>query len=402
MPPRKSNADIIAEQVAAQLNAALPNMIAQITAGINQQGNPNPNPNNQNPNQNNRQGCTYKSFMSCRPKEFNGTSGAAGLLTWIESMEAVLHISKCAETEKVEYAACMFQGRALTWWNAEVQTRGREAAYLLTWAELKELLMREYCPRDIKQKLEAEFWNHTMVGTDIDTYTARFHELARLVPHMATPEEKKVDRYIWGLIAEIRGMVTSADPQTTQSAIVLANRLTNDLIREGGLVKKDSGKRKAEGQSSGEGENRFDKKHKSASNFVVKAQGPKAYVGPHPECNKCGYHHVGNCRRCDNCGKFGHYTKYCRTSAADKPQKPACYECGSQEHFIKNCPKAKNKGNHPRGRVFVLGTEEARQDPNTMAGTFILNNNYASVLFDSGADRSFVSLEFRSLVDLGF
>jgi hypothetical protein len=374
MPPRRYNANSIADQVAAQLAAALPNLIAQITAGINQHGNNNninqevPNP---NLNQNNPQRCTYKNFMSCRPKEFNGTSGAAGLLTWIESMEAVLHISQCTEANKVEYAACMFQGRALTWWNGEVQTRGREAAYQLTWTELKELLMREYCPRDVKQKLEEEFWNHKMVGTDIDTYTARFHELARLVPHMATPEEKKVDRYIWGLIAEIRGMVTSADPQTTQSAIVLANRLTNDLIREGGLVKKDSGKRKAEEQPSDENENPSNKKHKSTRNFAVKAQGPKAYGGPHPECNKCGYHHVGNCPKCGNCGKVGHYTKYCQARATDQPQKSACYECGSLEHFIKDCPKAKNKGNKARGRVFVLGAEEARQDPNAATGTFL-------------------------------
>jgi len=59
--------------------------------------------------------CTYKSFQACNPKEFHGTEGVVGLLTWIEGMESVLHISKCAEGNKVEFAACLLQKRALTW-----------------------------------------------------------------------------------------------------------------------------------------------------------------------------------------------------------------------------------------------------------------------------------------------
>ncbi|GJZ65295.1 putative reverse transcriptase domain-containing protein [Tanacetum coccineum] len=39
--------------------------------------------------------------------------------------------------------------------------------------------MEECCPDDEVQKMESEFWNHKMVGSDINGYTARFHELAR-------------------------------------------------------------------------------------------------------------------------------------------------------------------------------------------------------------------------------
>ena len=76
-----------------------------------------------------------------------------------------------------------------------------------------------------------------MIGMDVDKYTTRFHELANLVPHMVTPEDKRVDRYIWGLSPEIRGMVTSANPATIQSAVTLAYRLTNDAVRAGTKVK---------------------------------------------------------------------------------------------------------------------------------------------------------------------
>ncbi|GJU21894.1 hypothetical protein Tco_1155236 [Tanacetum coccineum] len=54
------------------------------------------------------------------------------LLSWIEGIESKLYISKCSDNSKVEYAACLLQGRALTWWNTQVQTPGREDALQLT------------------------------------------------------------------------------------------------------------------------------------------------------------------------------------------------------------------------------------------------------------------------------
>ncbi|GJT31234.1 putative reverse transcriptase domain-containing protein [Tanacetum coccineum] len=74
--------------------------------------------------------------------------------------------------------------------------------HLHTWTSW--FMMEEYCPDDEVHKLESEFWNHKMVESDIDGYTARFHELARLVPHMVTPKSKRIDRYIRGLAPAIR------------------------------------------------------------------------------------------------------------------------------------------------------------------------------------------------------
>ncbi|KAJ9566780.1 hypothetical protein OSB04_002746 [Centaurea solstitialis] len=151
----------IAQIIAQQIQAAIPNIVTQVTTGINadrrndrtERG----NLNNDNNNVNNTVGCNYKTFMSCKPKEFYGKEGVVGLLTWIDNLESVLHISKCAEDRKVEYASCQLQGRALTWWNIQVQTRGRENAYRLLWEEFKGLLIEEYCPKSEIQKLEAEF-----------------------------------------------------------------------------------------------------------------------------------------------------------------------------------------------------------------------------------------------------
>ncbi|GKF14827.1 putative reverse transcriptase domain-containing protein [Tanacetum coccineum] len=59
-----------------------------------------------------------------------------------------------------------------------------------------------------------------------------------------------------------------------------------------------------------------------------------------------------------------------------------------------------NQGNQARGRAFMLGADEARQDPNIVTGMFTLNNHFATTLFDSGADYSFVSTTFIPLLGL--
>ena len=208
MPPRREDPEL-ARLVSEQVLASLPNIVCQVTADLNADRENNPGAGVDRNHE-----CTYKSFRSCNPKEFHETEGAVGLLTWMEGMKSVLHISKCAEGNKVEYVACLLQGRALTWWNTQVQTWGHDTTNRITWEDFKKILKEEYCPRSEIQNLEAKLWNHEMKGNDIDSYTVRFHELAKLVPHLVTPEENRVDWYIWGLSPEIRGNVTSADPKT--------------------------------------------------------------------------------------------------------------------------------------------------------------------------------------------
>ncbi|GKF57206.1 putative reverse transcriptase domain-containing protein, partial [Tanacetum coccineum] len=84
-----------------------------------------------------------------------------------------------------------------------------------------------------------------------------------------------------------------------------------------------------------------------------------------------------------------------------------CFECGAQGHYRKDCPKIKNQ-NHgnkarvpdARGRAYALGGGDVNPGSNTVTGTFLLNDHHAYMLFDSSADKSFVSNTFSAMLGI--
>ncbi|GJV38408.1 reverse transcriptase domain-containing protein [Tanacetum coccineum] len=198
-------------------------------------------------------------------------------------------------------------------------------------------------------KLEAtELWNLKVKGTDVIADNQRFQELALLCVRMFPEESNKIER----------------------------------------------------AYTAGTGEN-------------------KSYGGSKPLCAKCNYHHDGPCApKCHKCNKVGHFSRDCRSAGnannannqrgTGSGQKPTCFKCGVQGHFKRECLKLKNNKNcgnqvgndRAPAKVYVVGHAGTNPNSNIVMGTFLLNNRYASILFDTGADRSFVSTTFSSQMDI--
>ncbi|GKC07485.1 hypothetical protein Tco_0999095, partial [Tanacetum coccineum] len=321
--------------IAQQLQNLLPAMLAQVSNQGNV-GNQNGNVVNENVQENvgnvivngNQVGCSYKEFLACNPKEYDGKGGDVVLTRWIEKMEYVHDMSGCSIDQKVKYTAGSFVGKALT------------------------------CHE--MQKLESELWNHAMVGAGHAAYTDRFHELARLVPYL-----------IFGA-------------------------LTDEAVRNGSIKKVE--KRGNVGEPSKDKNGRDDNKRARTGNAFATTVNPvgRENMSTWPKCTICNSFHApgGLCRTCYN--RLGHLARDCRSVPrnmnlvnARNPTVRACYECGSTDHVRPACTrwnKAQGPGeNHPnqvatnngghgrgtqgnqaRGRAFVLGSEEACQDPNIL------------------------------------
>nr|GEZ39510.1 hypothetical protein [Tanacetum cinerariifolium] len=326
----------------------------------------------------NRVGCSYKEFLACNPKEYDGKGGAVVLTRWIEKMENVQDMSGFSIDQKVKYTNGSFVSKALTWWNSHIRTLSQEVAISMSWNEFKFMTIEEFCPSHEMQKLEIELWNHAMVGAGHAAYTDRFHELERAKDYA--------------------------------KAVQISGALTDEAVRNGSIKKVEKSRNVEEPSKDKNG--RDDNRRTRTGNVFATTVNPvgRENAGAWPKCTTCNSYHAprGPCRTCFNCNRPCHLAKDCKgvprnmnpVNARNLPGK-ACYECGSTDHGHGN------QENQARGRAFMLGAKVARQDPNIVTGTFTLKNHYATTLFDSGADYSFVSTTFIPLLgikpsELGF
>nr|GEU77506.1 hypothetical protein [Tanacetum cinerariifolium] len=309
--------------------------------------------------------------------DYDGKGGAIAYTRWTEKMKLTQDMSGCGDNQKEDFKAFMKE---------------------------------EFCPNNEMQKLETKFWCHVMVRAG----------------HAG---------YIYGLSPQICGMVAATEPTTIQSIVLKFGVLTDEAIRNGSL-KKNTEKRENDIEPSKDGNIRDDNKRSRTGRVFATTTNlvRKEYMGSAPKCTNCNYHHLPEtpCRICTNCNHFGHFTKDCMVrprmvnplnARIPIAAREACFECGGTDHYKAayprlnrapwqggNCPNQVlvvdggqghgNNGNQARRRAFMLGAEEAHQDPNIMTGKCTLNNHYATTLFDSGADYSFVSTTFIPLLDI--
>ncbi|MFS7942281.1 putative transcription factor interactor and regulator CCHC(Zn) family [Helianthus anomalus] len=359
---------------------------------------------------------SFKQFKACGPKEFTGEDGPTAMFHWFDSVES----------------------RALDWWTAERNKRGNDAAYELTWEELKAIMIDEFCPPNERQKLEDEFWGIKQKDGDNAALTARFKQLS-----------------IISLPDCVADFVHASKPATIEETYLLAAEINDKRVKAGFWEKQVKSLHQATSstpESTTPSKKKNKRKNRSSKNCAITAAPQQAvpaqvapvasappakrpYTGPHPACPTCSYHHpVGvACRYCTHCQVYNHYTAQCRYGPRQAPaqaivnqallpapqgqpaaQAPAgnvrvCFACGDPNHFanrvVKQEPRQQQQQQQPqqqqqaaRARTFNINVNQAQADNNVVNGTFLVNGLYASCLFDTGADNNFVSFKFEKLL----
>ncbi|GKE20043.1 putative reverse transcriptase domain-containing protein [Tanacetum coccineum] len=188
--------------------------------------------------------------------------------------------------------------------------------------------------------MEHELWNLKVKEYNIVAYTQRFNELALMCPRMVELKRVKVDAYIQGLSKNIKGEVNSSRPTNLNEAV----RMTYKLM---------------------------EKKSQARDERILEEK----------------------------------KRKYCKeksvATGANAQPIWTCYDCGEQGYTRNRCPKKikQEETGEVHGRVYAIKDAEP-QGPNVVTGAFLLNNHYASVLFDSGFDRSFVDTRFSFMLNI--
>nr|GEW24024.1 putative reverse transcriptase domain-containing protein [Tanacetum cinerariifolium] len=257
------------------------------------------------------------------------------------------------QDKKVKFAATILRGPILTWWNSKVLILGLDVANQIGWTEMKKLITMEFCPAEGLQRMENELWNMKVKEYNMLAYTQRFNELALMCPRMVNPKSVKVNACIQGLTDNIKVEVTSSRPtnmneiENFQSGNISGKRNHKDNLRQSSQRNQKQWNTRAMTTTPNEG---------------------KVFSGSLLVCERCLTRHVRQCTiKCHKCGKFGYKARYCKeknvATGANAQPIWTCYDCGEQ-------------------------------------GTFLLNNRYATVLFDSGSDTSFVDTRFSFMLDI--
>ncbi|KAJ9554217.1 hypothetical protein OSB04_018262 [Centaurea solstitialis] len=340
-------------------------------------------------------GCSYKNFLGCKPPEFRGCSDPVVCMYWLREMEMAFEASECDSSQRVKFASHLLKGEALTWWNLTRSSLTPEVYARLSWAEFKKKMLEKYCSERALDKIEDEFRAMKKGNNPISFYAKDFLEKLGMVEHLAPDEKSKIKAYSRGLPAEMRSAVRIARVTTLHEAIEESLRIEDDITQC-----------RVEGYQAGQ-KRRFEEAAASARPNKTFQDGKRG--GNRVEakwCNKCRSKHYGPCRSdspmstptCGKCGKRGHMTRDCM------PRVAVCYECKEPGHYRDACPKFKkastggSSGSVARGevppkvtsRAFQMTATEAREASDLVSGTFLVNSIPALILFDTGAERSFV------------
>nr|GEW88271.1 hypothetical protein [Tanacetum cinerariifolium] len=257
---------------------------------------------------------------------------------------------------EVKFASCNLQGSALTWWNSHMMAVRQDVAYAMSWEALKRMITDKYFPM----------------------------------------ESAKVERYIGGLPNMIHGSVKASKPQSMHKAIEFATEMMDKKMLTH-AERQAKHKRKFDDTSRNTQHQQQPPKRNNVARAYTAGQGDKKPYGrTKPLCPKCNYHHDGPyASKCTNCKKIGYFARDCkgRLAAANNNNNT------NKNNQIAQGENARGNGNDVE-RAYALGTAGTNPNSNVVMGTFLLNNRYASVLFDTGADRSFVSTAFSLLIDI--
>ncbi|GJR92488.1 hypothetical protein Tco_0264662 [Tanacetum coccineum] len=257
--------------------------------------------------------CNYSDYLKCQPLNFKGTKGVVGLTQWFEKMEFVF--------------------------------------------------------REIK-KLEIDLWNLKVKGTDVESYSQHFQELALMCDRMFSEESDEIEKYDGGLPDMIHGSMMASKPKTMlktkgnlrtlQGTINTNSSLSKGIMWHGltllGLVRR----------------NLTEDLNLCALSATITMTGSVLPNAP---------------------------------TARGLAIRPGTAEAILLLPTTTREPKGQIKEfslslSVELRAISRITVQRKNSDANVVTGMFLLNNHYALILFDTGADRSFVSTAFSSFIDI--
>nr|GEU72627.1 hypothetical protein [Tanacetum cinerariifolium] len=235
-------------------------------------------------------------------------------------------------------------------------TRANPATLTTTTTSVTDAQLEALFEQGVAKALAARDADRNTNGDDIHVLGIGARRMKRVT------ELNKIERYVGGLTDVIHVSVVALRPKTMQEAIEMANELMDKRNSTWAECQAKNKRNFDDTSRNNQSQRQKQNKRQNIGRAYTTGSGEKKpHRGFKPLCPKCNYHHDGPCApKCHKCNKFGHFARDCRSTANV------------------------NTPNNQRGNG--MG-----QKPTCYA-------RYASILFDTGADRIFVSTAFSSQI----
>ncbi|GJS28175.1 putative reverse transcriptase domain-containing protein [Tanacetum coccineum] len=255
--------------------------------------------------------------------------------------------------------------------NANLDFKGTEGSRQLT----STFLIKESC---------LALYHYSRSSSSMPRQTLK--KMDNLINTARTGEIKKTETEMWNLNVKGTDAVKASKPKTMQEAIEFTAELMDDKTHAYAERQVEKKRKYDDLSNNNQNQQQQNKRHNTGQAYTAGNSDRKPHAGSKPLCSKCDYNHEGPCPpRCNNCKKVGHLAKDCRSRPAN---------ANNNNRNNNNNNQKGNAGNdRALVKVYVVGNTGENLD-NIVAGTFLLNNRYAYILFDTGVQIDFVSLAF--------
>ncbi|XP_073049579.1 uncharacterized protein [Primulina eburnea] len=172
-------------------------------------------------------------FQSLHPPMLKGTENALECENLLENMDQLFESLEYPDDRTIKLVVHQLLDVAKSWWimtKKALEGRGT----IVTWDIFKSEFYQRFFPTSFRKDRGAEFENLKQGNLNIEEYAAKFSNLLRFAPHVASDEEAKADHFINGLNPDIFTLVNTGRPNTFAEALDRAKGAETGIITQRG------------------------------------------------------------------------------------------------------------------------------------------------------------------------
>jgi hypothetical protein len=279
----------------------------------------------------------------------------------IESKFALL-TTPCADSSKASFVAQQLHGAARMWWDNFYAMQ--PAGHVISWDEFRTAFRAHYIPEGLLERKLNEFLALTQGSNMVLQYAQTFNHLCQYASYHADNDAKKQDRFRRGLNTKLKERLNLIKANNFSELVNMASTQEDCIMAHRAEKKRKTPTGPSSAQSL---------RYRVVPNTQIRAPQRSAPFGRlvfRPPQQQGRYRPLVPPQQPQQSGP--------RPNVQQVPQKDSnyrCFNCGSTDHFIRDCPwpkkpnqgQSSNQGNKNKSKRPMMQVRQGRINFTTLA-----------------------------------